>query len=76
MQFKICFERLNNTKMIYHITENNSYEIILKEYFKGIEKKQLSWLIEKFGALYTDEQTFNKYYTVYQQGDLFNDIKD
>jgi hypothetical protein len=73
MEYKICFYRGDGSKRLY-LLRGQSYEIILKKYFKNMEKKSYEWLIGKFGALYTDEQTFEKKYTVYQQGDLFNEI--
>jgi|LakMenEpi03Aug12_release.lakeMendotaPanAssembly.Ray.scaffolds.fasta_scaffold2160225_1 hypothetical protein len=73
MEFKICFKRDDNSKHIYLKHENDAYEVILKKYFNGIENHSIGWLIEKFGALYCSSDIFEKYYTVYQQGSLFNE---
>ena len=71
MNYKICFNRQDGFKRLY-LLRGQSYEVILKKYFKNMEKKSYEWLIGKFGALYTDEQIFSKYYTLYRQTNLFN----
>jgi hypothetical protein len=71
MIYKICFQRLTGNKRLY-VDHGQAYEVIIKTYFKGMEKRPLEWLISKFGAYYCDASIFEKYYTVYQQEDLFN----